>query len=376
MKYMGSKRAMLRNGLGEALDRAITDKGRFVDLFAGSAAVSWHVAQRYSIPVFASDLQQFSVALALGVLARDRLSESADWEPRWIAAAQRVACADPLYEEAERLQARLGQDSIAELAEEARGLCNRSNSPFCRAYGGWYYSPLQAIILDSLRRTAASTEGEDVAIASIIQAASICAASPGHTAQPFKSTTRAAPFLVEAWMRDVVAVSQRAAKQIGSRHALVRGTAVADDALNVAATLVEGDLAFLDPPYSSVHYSRFYHVLEALARNQVGEVSGQGRYPEPSERPQSDFSVPTRADDAFLKLMGVIANSGASAMVTFPAGGASNRLSGSRVREISGDLFEIEEEKVSSRFSTMGGDRLHRSARQDAEELILTLRPR
>lgn len=68
MKYMGSKRAMLRNGLGEALDRAITDKGRFVDLFAGSAAVSWHVAQRYSIPVFASDLQQFSVALALGVL--------------------------------------------------------------------------------------------------------------------------------------------------------------------------------------------------------------------------------------------------------------------------------------------------------------------
>lgn len=376
MKYMGSKRAMLRNGLGEALEKAISDKRRFLDLFAGSAAVSWHVAQRYPIPVLASDLQHFSVALALGVLGRDRLSETDDWDRHWIADAHTVARMDSLYEEAALLQKRLGSDDIAKIAQEARDLCSRSESAFCRAYGGWYYSPLQAIHLDSLRRTADSRDGEDIAVASVIQAASICAASPGHTAQPFKSTTRAAPFLREAWLRDVVALTQRAAKQIASRHALVLGSAIAADALSIAGTLEEGDLAFLDPPYSAVHYSRFYHVLEALARNQVGEVSGEGRYPAPSERPQSDFSIPTRADDAFATLMTAIAMTGASAMVTFPAGRASNRLSGMRVREISGDLFKIEEEKVSSRFSTLGGDRLHRSARQDTEELILTLEPR
>ena len=73
--------------------------------------------------------------------------------------------------------------------------------------------------------------------------------------------------------------------------------------------------------------------------------------------------------------MKIIAERGASALITFPAGHSSNGLSGHRVREISGELFHIEEEKVSSRFSTLGGDRRHRSARQDAEELILTLRP-
>lgn len=373
---MGSKRSMLLNGLGEALNRAIPGKRRFVDLFTGSAAVACHVAERYPVPVLASDLQQYSVALANGLLSRDGLMTSDHWRLTWFEDAQRIIERDPLHNAFKTLQLSLETGPIAELAVMARELASQSSSDFCRAYGGWYYSPLQALMLDALRKTADGSDGRSIALASLVQAASICAASPGHTAQPFKPDTRAAPFLREAWLKDIKVTVNRAASQVACRHAQVRGAAITADALDVAATLEDGDLAFLDPPYSSVHYSRFYHVLEALARDRVGEVSGHGRYPAPSERPQSEFSVPTKADVAFHKLMKVIADTGASAMVTFPAGKASNRLSGFRVREISEDLFRIEEEKVSSRFSTLGGDRRHRSARQDAEELILTLRPK
>src|SRR5687768_204802 len=81
MKYMGSKRAMLRNGLGELLDQELVGAKRFVDLFAGSAAVSAHVASKFVIPVIASDLQTYSVVLASAVIRqRGRLSADQLWK--------------------------------------------------------------------------------------------------------------------------------------------------------------------------------------------------------------------------------------------------------------------------------------------------------
>lgn len=376
MKYMGSKRSMLLNGLGEALQRAVPTSERFVDLFSGSAAVSWHVAERHDVPVLACDLQQFAVALALGLLGRTTPSDTATWVPDWLNEAKAVVASDPIHVGAKQLQDELSTRPIAELAKDAKILCSQSVSPFVRAYGGWYYSPWQALSIDALRRAAEIISERELAIAGVVGAASTCAASPGHTAQPFKADTRAAPFLLEAWRRDACETAIAGVRKLSARHAVTKGSAIAQDAGEIAATLDERDLAFLDPPYSAVHYSRFYHVLESVAQNRIGEVSGAGRYPPPTDRPQSAFSIQSQSENAFQKLMSTIAARGASAMVTFPAGPSSNGLSGKRVREISGDLFAIEEEKVSSRFSTLGGDRHHRSARQDAEELILTLRPR
>ena len=70
MKYMGSKRAMLKNGLGHLLDETLVGRQRFVDLFCGSGAVSSFVAQRAAIPVLASDLQQYAVTLTNAIIER------------------------------------------------------------------------------------------------------------------------------------------------------------------------------------------------------------------------------------------------------------------------------------------------------------------
>jgi adenine-specific DNA-methyltransferase len=80
MKYMGSKREMLLNGLGEVLEQELVGAKRFIDLFTGSAAVAVHVARNFDVPVLASDLQSYSVVLANAVLRRrDEISPDKLW---------------------------------------------------------------------------------------------------------------------------------------------------------------------------------------------------------------------------------------------------------------------------------------------------------
>lgn len=368
---------MLTNGLGEALAASVPSSHRFFDLFTGSGAVAAHVAQRYQIPVFAYDLQSYAVGLAGAVVERGAATQADRWMQPWIAKATAAAAASPIYVQAAAIQEAITTQGDHALATRARELCERAPAfSLTKAYGGYYFSPLQALILDGLRSTLPKgDERSKVALAALIQTASHIAASPGHTAQPFAATATAGPYLIEAWQRDALRALVNFIRRIDPTFALSKGEAKVSDATQAAANLCEGDLAFLDPPYSSVHYSRFYHVLESLARGEVGDVAGSGRYPEISERPSSDYSTPTRARAAIEELFSAIASRGASAIVTFPAGTASNGLSGAIMKEVADEHFQIVEAKVTSRFSTLGGDRKHREARQDTSELILTLTP-
>jgi hypothetical protein len=102
-------------------------------------------------------------------------------------------------------------------------------------------------------------------------------------------------------------------------------------------------------------------------------VSGTGRYPAASERPASDFSITTKSKDAFDQLLVRLSEKGASVIITFPAGAASNGSTGEDVKDLAAQHFSIEEEKIATRFSTLGGDRKHRAARLEAHELITKL---
>ena len=368
---------MLGNGLGEALSRSLTDAGRVFDLFTGSAAVAWHVAERHGKEVIASDLQQYSATLAAAVIERTEPVTEFAWVDAWLERGK-VQLSD--HQEWRVLidhQASLSSAAPAAAAHEARTIDLGDAFPITKAYGGHYFSPWQAAWIDALRTSLPSPPAlKNLALAALIQAASRCAASPGHTAQPFKPNDTAGPFLLEAWQRKLPSIIQSRVKDIGSRHAKVRGVAHCADALSIADEARPGDLAFVDPPYSGVHYSRFYHVLETIARGRVGQVAGHGRYPPPDERPSSSFSMKRTSEKAFDDLLARLAARGAHVIVTFPASQASNGLSGSDVKQIAAEHFRIAEEKVTSRFSTLGGDTKHRAARLDTDELILSLSAR
>lgn len=383
MKYMGSKRAMLTNGLGELLQQVLNDRQRFVDLFVGSGAVAKFVAARRDIPVLAVDLQRYAVLLTGAVIHRTAPLRTADLWTSWVARAS-----DWLGREAGVLDfAQALALTHTPAFSSARFLLNvqlvreacellPTSFPLARAYGGHYFGLEQAIWLEALRQTVPSGPAEEVAVAALIESASECSASPGHTAQPFSPTKQGMPHLFGAWSRSIAGRTERRFEQLGAQCALVKGRSMVGDAVQVAGELKESDLVFVDPPYSEVQYSRFYHVLESVADGRVGVVSGVGRYPAIDQRPQSNFSRKAPAVHEFERLMAAIAHSGAHALVTFPEAEASNGLSGKQVEQISAQFFKVVRRVVESTFSTLGGTGATRSARQGTKELILQLVPR
>ncbi|HTR47499.1 MAG TPA: DNA adenine methylase [Verrucomicrobiae bacterium] len=373
---MGSKRAMLANGLGDALRTHLPQAGRFADLFAGSSAVSWFVAQNSNCEVFATDLQQFAVSLAEAVISRNAALGSVGVWSSWSVNAASWLSGNALFKRAEEFDAKKWGSARCRIVDEARVMCSDSPWPITRAYGGHYFSPKQALSIDALRATVPSDVIErKAALAALICAASQCAAAPGHTAQPFQPTKGAAKFLFEAWRRDVWGHVEIALTEICSKHARTVGRAEVSDAQSVAERLTSADLAFIDPPYSGVHYSRFYHVLETIAQGTCGEVSGVGRYPDPSKRPKSDFSLQTKSKAALDKLLATLSERRVRTIVTFPKEETSNGLSGPIVQGVAESYFDVTEKVVNGRFSTLGGNLENRKARIPAYEVILVLSP-
>lgn len=379
VKYMGSKRVMLQNGLGDILASEGRTASRVVDLFCGSGSVSWFAATELRVPVLACDLQRFATTLAGAVIERTRVIEMEDIETRWLARAGRVRSRLAGWAEARDLdESNLRTEA---LQRRARELCSLplagARHLIWQHYGGHYFSPGQALTFDAMRRALPEDrEFRTSCLAAMVIAASQCAASPGHTAQPFKATGGAAKYLREAWARDPLLLVRRAAHRICALHAMRPGVAEEADANEVASTLRETDLVFVDPPYSGVQYSRFYHVLETVARGACGPVDGVGRYPPPPERPNSRYSRVGRSRQAMRELLETLAGRGCTVVVTFPEEECSNGLSGEEIENIAGRVFRVEAKTVTSRFSTLGGNRTNRSARKITRELILVLKRR
>lgn len=375
MKYMGSKRWMLNNGLGAILAANARKSNRFFDLFSGSGAVACHVAKGHKIPVWAFDIQSFSSVLTGAVISRNRpLNSDLIWET-WKERA----------ESAFGINAGKCPSKITwETVRECRSWCRaQKDLLITRAYGGHYFSPKQSVWIDALRGTLPSEKhASTVALAALIEAAGWCVAAPGHTAQPFRPTRTAKVFLQEAWEKDIVERTRACLFAISARHAKMSGSARVEDANHAATRLKDGDLVFIDPPYSGVQYSRFYHVLETIARGGCGKVSGVGRYPAIEDRPTSKYSRVSESEEALENLLEVVSLSGAVAILTFPDHVCSNGLSGEIIREMADEYFKVKEKIVESKFSTLGGTGrfsktgIKRAARQNANELILLLRPK
>jgi adenine-specific DNA methylase len=377
MKYMGSKREMLRNGLGCLLERESETAERVVDLFAGSGSVAWFAANQLGKRVLAADLQAFAAVLSAAVVERTVALNPQTVISEWLARVAKIRQNRKHWHTAATLDdARVNTTTWVRRARELCGMVSRQ-CRITRAYGGHYFSPTQALTLDTmLACLPAESHARNVCLAASIVSASECAASPGHTAQPFQPTRTAACFLREAWLRDPLLYAGRAVELLCPMRAKVRGKAVVADALAVASTLREGDLVFVDPPYSDVQYSRFYHVLETVARGVCGPVAGTGRYPPAAERPVSPFSRRSESLRALSILIDRLAKAKCTAIVTFPKTNCSNGLSGDMIVELAKKHFRIEQKIVCGRFSTLGGNNSVRKSRTRSREMILLLCPR
>lgn len=379
MKYMGSKRSMLKNGLGDLLLEQAILFDRFIDLFAGGSFVSWFVAERIAKPVLAVDLQKYSTILCEAVISRTESLDAEVLNKKWIAEAKRKRNASYLWKKAKHFSNEAIE--IRAYVEQARTLCEIKSliGPIWNAYGGHYFSPTQALtfdyLLDNLPK---ENEERVVCLAACIAAASECVASPGHTAQPFQPTEGAGKYILESWRQDPLERSKNNLELLCPKFAKAYGCVITGDAQSVISQLNSKDLVFIDPPYSGVQYSRFYHVLETIARcNKQISVSGVGRYPALEERPQSKFSNISQAKDALKLILKGIAEKGSTIIFTFPSGDSSNGLSGDYIKTVASEWFLVEDKNtIEGQFSSLGGNNGNRKARNKSSELILLLRPK
>jgi adenine-specific DNA-methyltransferase len=370
MKYMGSKRTMLKNGLGSLLLEQSQKAPRVFDAFCGSASVAWFVAENTDKEVIAGDLQKYSVDLANSILLRgDKISE-VDNEiiQKWINVSKRKFSKNAIDIPLKKTKTCVVQN---------RKISQESKLSLVKGYGGYYFSYNQALLFETLLKTIPCQEPlRSLALAALVEAASHCVASPGHTAQPFGLTENGLKAIVESWKRDPILYVNRFIDDFANRFANKVGKAKVTDAYNLANDLEEGDLIFLDPPYSGVHYSRFYHVLETISRGDRISVSGRGRYPAPKFRPKSQYSMRGQSIEAMTLLLKRISEKNANAILTFPTNHCSNGLSGELVKEISKKYFSVKKEIIKGRFSTLGGNNENRPARQLSSELVLLLEPK
>ena len=130
MKYMGSKRWMLKNGLGHLVTEQCQSAERFVDLFSGTGAVCWHAAESANIEVMAVDLQLYSAVLARSVISRTRGIDSERLKREWIDKAMTRRRRNSLWGDANEFENR---KLTATAVRDARRLCMQSAGPITRA---------------------------------------------------------------------------------------------------------------------------------------------------------------------------------------------------------------------------------------------------
>lgn len=347
IQYMGSK-ARLLNQIEAAIDAADPAGGPVVDLFSGSGVVAARLARRRAVT--AVDIQEYARVLAAALMRPARLSSSRRKQIRERAerlarelereldlaiqcegdAIAALAAGDPepfcaILEHGSLAAQRLGGERAPGpfgevLGELARRSESRRGAMLADYYGGVYFAYRQALQIDCLLSAVRSLpEGAErnTGLAAVLGVASASVTSVGsHFAQPIRprdasGRPKTRMLLTAARRRqlDVFAVFDRLLASYASLPGAKReAVAVRCDYRDFLASH-QGPVSviYADPPYTRDHYSRFYHVLETIARDDKPDIStvsmgdstvlSRGLYRR--DRHQSPFCIRSKVVGAF-----------------------------------------------------------------------------
>jgi adenine-specific DNA-methyltransferase len=226
-------------------------------------------------------------------------------------------------------------EQYARLSERAvLPVTDGTDSPVARLaterYANVYFGVSQAIEADSLRQAidaAYPSPGRErtLSLAALIIACTTCATGP-HFAQPTRpSSLKALRTAIERRARSLAWEFDLALNRLVTRRPPAHGFARTTStdwrvALQGFAAGVTGRPAgvYVDPPYSKLQYSRYYHVLNVLLAYDYPPVAGSGRYPPRSHRFSSRFEYqPAAAKRELSALIEMAASFGLTTMLSY-----------------------------------------------------------
>ena len=364
LNYLGSKLRLL--DFIEENVRKVTPKDAGVcDLFAGSGCVSYKLSRLF--PVVACDIQHYSKVICDALLQPGTLTEETVKafisEIKGSKSLLRDAFA-PLIELEEEAIRNVDLELLTDIVEHGSlevynlekteskiapvqnqvheklkktGLMGKE-SLISRYYGGVYFSYSQAVqidvIMDAIRHYP-NTADKNVLLAALLSSTSDIACTVGkHFAQPIKA-------------RDSKGKIKKLVYNKAIKDKTVDATALFEEWLNKYIslpkgkynnTILQGDYmaclkrlpdnvrtVYADPPYTRDHYSRFYHVLETMALDDVPEIStvkihgsthvSNGIYRK--DRHQSPFCIRSKAPKAFEEMFKAISAAGRNLLLSY-----------------------------------------------------------
>ncbi len=308
LKYMGSKREIL-DFVTESISSLNVESEWLCDLFSGTGVVGGSLKDDYK--VHANDVQEYSSIMSntyllnlKGQLSIDCLEEIKNKIDKLV---------EDYYFRFQNLNFDYSQiDSfikLQKLEKQQQDLINREFNIgfhlFTKYYSGTYWSYEQCIWIDSIRAVAEQYKSKPQyypILSSLIFAMSYVSPSTGHYAQ-YRDVT-------EDNMKDILSYRNRQLwpyferkfieliESVNGKSNDFRVTTL--DYLDCLRIIEEDSIVYADPPYQSVHYSRFYHALETLVKYDYPTLKFKGRYRE--DRHQSPFCKKTTVTQAFSSL--------------------------------------------------------------------------
>tara|TARA_R110002124_G_scaffold120895_6_gene278989 strand:- start:51320 stop:52540 length:1221 start_codon:yes stop_codon:yes gene_type:complete len=377
IKYMGSKRELL-NFLVDSMNEIY--EGEVVcDLFAGTSVLSGSIG--HNTVMFSNDIQEYS-----SIFARTYLGNY-DWSnfPNLIndiidAAQAQVDYVRDLYPHLTfEYSNDISLNEFNTIEQEQQDLIYQDfaedeNHLFIKNYSGTYWSFDQCLWIDALRTAAEEYSDEAVyypILSSLMFAMAYNAQSTGHYAQYRDANNIASMNDIIIYRRKkILPFFKKKMKELisftGENNLDHQVTTL--DYRECLEIIPDRSLVYADPPYTFVHYSRFYHALETLVKYDYPSVLYKGRYR--NDRHQSPFCKRTEVVGAFSEMFKIIASKKSKLVLSYSNTGMIdlNAIMDLAI-SIFGKNYKVYTKALDYQHSTMG--RLDDKSREVKEFLII-----
>ena len=288
-RYMGAKYKLLDLIIPE-IKKIVPPTGTVIDLMSGTQSVGYALKKDYRI--ISNDIQFYSQVFAKALIVNNSKRNVRDDFPKDF-------------------------DNL-----EPNGF---SENWFVKTYKNTYFSEGQAKQISAIRSRIDEISDLDkqyIYLTALATAMSTCQSSSGHFAQFMPQDHPRIKVLRDMNLFEYFAKKCKEIEiELSEYQNFAFGMEGSEllESSEIKELAPEGSLVYLDPPYSSAQYSRYYHLLETVFLNDEPQVNFKGLYR--PDRFQSDFSSPKRVKHAFERIFRNCANLGYNLLISYSDGG-------------------------------------------------------
>ncbi|MFT4224328.1 DNA adenine methylase [Dysgonomonas sp.] len=345
VKYMGSKREIL-DYIHLSIESLNVDSRWVCDLFGGTSIIAGSFKHKKN--VHANDIQEYSSVFARTYFSNLKENVATNClENIKKRVDELVDEFDLKYPEINFNYSEINDfKQLKEIEYQQQSFINKSFeigfSLFTKCYSGTYWSSNQCKWIDSIRAVAEEhidMEEYYAIISSLMFAMSYASQSTGHFAQ-YREIT-------ESNMNDILIYRNKNiwtlfAKKFEEITEIIDTTSNFEnrittlDYVDCLRIIERNSIVYADPPYTNVHYSRFYHALETLVKYDHPLIKHKGRYRD--DRHQSPFDKKTEVKNAFKLLFKGVKDKDSHLILSYSDNGM---ISLDEILEISNKVFGV-----------------------------------